>query len=1119
MNFKSNFNRTISGILSLAMTATVLPCFPVSAEDSVEKYPYTMFAASDAEGAITVNAGNFCVNGSVATNGTIVSSGNTNINGTRTEQANEEMLYIFDKIDSKYFTGSNVEEYTEDYILEEMNININNPVEVEGDATLTGNININSALKALENVELYGEVKNTNDSLIFSKYGDIIIESQNVNLNGLVYAPFGDVVITAQNLNLNNVVIIADTITFECPSVNANYSSGVAEFAGSVSDPLNIPFEEYKYLLDSDEDGLPDIIESQIGTDADNADTDGDELPDGYEMFETGTDPKLSDTDVNDIADGDEDLDKDGLTNYEEYVNNADPWQIDSDDDSLNDEDEVNNYGTNPAKKDTDDDGLEDAEEVYLGLDPLNPDSDGDGILDGDERFEQTIEQDICVDDDKIAAITKVSVTFNCPGVIDNQVTLENMYNVDVLSSNVVGMVGAPIDITSSVDFDNATITFNYDEALLNGTPEENLAILWYDETNDRYVILDEDTVVDVENNTVSYTTTHFSTYLVIDREVWYDCWRENIDYRNSPIVIETAYDISFVVDVSGSMAGDRLDRAKTALNTFIDAMYPCDNACLVKFDDYGSVVSKYGSSISELKSAVSSLYASGGTSTNSGLSKALEELSPNLSDYKTAMIILICDGDVEYNVATMVLINKAIINNIAIHTINVCDSASSILSEISEKTGGTYYIAKNSSEIASVMATLQQNTVSSIDMTDSDGDGLYDVYEVNGMKIQNGQIIKTDPYTADSDNDGMSDFDEIGGAPVNEVVKFFKSEYSCVLFEFKSNPLELDSDGDLDIDSIDPHPFIYKLNDCFIDKISDLEDLAYSYNDGKWDWLMKFTIDKEYWLSFMFIRHFANGEGEESNYVNSSNWSVAGGEIENEFVNYVYNHDLELYQYFENTNFIYANASGDLVDLKHLAATATVYIYKSDLLDSKYFSYEDYEEWYHFIKNLKIAYRNGRKRASTELFEHHFDNLGGWAGDLQTLMVDNYIYSDYDSFYSAIYNSIGDKSFKFDDLYADVDAYNVFVILEDEDEDSLKDAFSSYYDSGYNKRFTSFTNDWDEDRISDLVYIYTKNNYLGKIHWPLFERDGVIYNFSKEQSKAARDAFVDFLMERINNE
>ncbi len=117
---------------------------------------------------------------------------------------------------------------------------------------------------------------------------------------------------------------------------------------------------------------------------------------------------------------------------------------------------------------------------------------------------------------------------------MEKNVTIENTYNKDVLSSNVIGMVGVPVNITSDVEFDLATITFTYDESLLNGTPEENLAILWYDEVNNEYVILDSETVVDTENNTVSYTTTHFSTYLVIDREIWYNCFRKRIDYRNA---------------------------------------------------------------------------------------------------------------------------------------------------------------------------------------------------------------------------------------------------------------------------------------------------------------------------------------------------------------------------------------------------------------------------------------------------------------------------------------------------------------------------------------------------------------------------------------------------------
>src|SRR3989338_7226449 len=57
----------------------------------------------------------------------------------------------------------------------------------------------------------------------------------------------------------------------------------------------------------------------------------------------------------------------------------------DSDADGLFDIDEKK-LGTNPKKADTDNDGLNDYEEVNVyGTDPLNPDTDKDGIKDGDE--------------------------------------------------------------------------------------------------------------------------------------------------------------------------------------------------------------------------------------------------------------------------------------------------------------------------------------------------------------------------------------------------------------------------------------------------------------------------------------------------------------------------------------------------------------------------------------------------------------------------------------------------------------------------------------------------------------------------------------------------------------
>lgn len=97
--------RLLSGIVATAIATSMLPTLPAVAETG-EKYPYTLFAGSSTEGAITVNSGNFCINGNVATNGTIVSSGNMNVNGTKTENAGFDMIYIFDKIDTKYFSGT-----------------------------------------------------------------------------------------------------------------------------------------------------------------------------------------------------------------------------------------------------------------------------------------------------------------------------------------------------------------------------------------------------------------------------------------------------------------------------------------------------------------------------------------------------------------------------------------------------------------------------------------------------------------------------------------------------------------------------------------------------------------------------------------------------------------------------------------------------------------------------------------------------------------------------------------------------------------------------------------------------------------------------------------------------
>lgn len=857
--FKGKAKRLISGFVAAATAITMLPAIPAMAEE-LGRYPYTLFAGSSSEGAITTTASNFGVNGNVATNGTISAAGNMNINGTKTENAGLDMIYIFDKIDSKYFSGNNVEEHTEDYVLDELNINISEPTEVLGEAELTGNININTALKAFKDVTLNGEVKNTNDSVIYSKYGDIVIDSTNVNLNGLVYAPFGSVEVKAMNLNLNNVVIIADSIVFDCPNVNANYSTNAADFVGTVSEPLNIPKDEWQYmkdenenglpdffenfenwskLADTDGDGLPDSIEEYLGCDPNNIDTDGDGLNDYYEVFGTFTDPTKADTDENGVNDGDEDFDEDGLTNLEEFDNKTNPYIADTDSDGLSDGDEVNTYGTDPLVADTDGDGLDDGDEIVLGTNPLVQDTDGDGIIDSKEKFQQTFTHKVKNDD---CAVTEVIVDMECTGNINRTTTVESVMNVDILCTDVVGLVGEPFEIETTSEFDKATLTFKIDKNRLGEIPFDNLLFLWYNEEDNEFVELE--TMLDEANGTASITTTHFSKYMVVDQQAWFDNWRKIYERFEKLSTVNPSI-TAICVDCSGSMSWNDKnfttpDHSTTcyrnlAVKQFAEAMFVKDKTSIITFESSAREVCELTSDKELLKSKAN-FYSSGGTNANAAINIALQQLS-DVSGNKS--IILMSDGDINVSNSNLV---KAHNNDIRIYAVALGEGANSTaLKDCAEKTNGEFFIVKTADELETIYDKLSANNQLNFDyLSDTDGDGVPDDIEISGVPMPSGKLVFLDPTNPDTDNDGLSDGDEVGKMRRGFYVPSDVPDYAVTYkfsFDVTSDPTSVDSDEDGFDDECDPEPLTFNF---FINFGSDeyLEDVwsRFKSNDYIWD-------------------------------------------------------------------------------------------------------------------------------------------------------------------------------------------------------------------------------------------------------------------------------------------
>jgi len=132
---------------------------------------------------------------------------------------------------------------------------------------------------------------------------------------------------------------------------------------------------------DFDGDGLTNLQEYQAGTDPTNSDTDSDGMPDAWEL-QYGLDPLNS-------FDADADPDADGLTNLQEYQVGTNPLNPDTDFDGMPDGWEVQ-YALDPnnpsdADADPDADGLSNGEEHWFGTNPHNSDTDGDKISDGYE--------------------------------------------------------------------------------------------------------------------------------------------------------------------------------------------------------------------------------------------------------------------------------------------------------------------------------------------------------------------------------------------------------------------------------------------------------------------------------------------------------------------------------------------------------------------------------------------------------------------------------------------------------------------------------------------------------------------------------------------------------------
>lgn len=166
----------------------------------------------------------------------------------------------------------------------------------------------------------------------------------------------------------------------------------------------------------------------------------------------------------------------------------------------------------------------DDREEITADDDENSADEESsadDVSNDGETDFHRCIFR---INDDSRPEVAFVSLSGNCSEAAIRQTRFENLYGVNVIHSGVVGLVGAPVEVTYAEELDSPELTFYYNKDELRGVPEKNLIVLHYNEKDCCYDEL-MDFKLDTEKCSVSVGISETGVYMLADAYQWLACW------------------------------------------------------------------------------------------------------------------------------------------------------------------------------------------------------------------------------------------------------------------------------------------------------------------------------------------------------------------------------------------------------------------------------------------------------------------------------------------------------------------------------------------------------------------------------------------------------------------
>jgi tight adherence protein C len=203
---------------------------------------------------------------------------------------------------------------------------------------------------------------------------------------------------------------------------------------------------------------------------------------------------------------------------------------------------------------------------------------------------------------------------------------------------------------------------------------------------------------------------------------------------------------VVLAIDVSGSMAGAKLDQAKQSAITFLNTLGPTDNATLLAFNSNVIEVVPSTTDHGALEAGVNALQASGNTAAYDALYRAAEIVTAAPPNVRRVIILLTDGADTSSVYSARVAADVARQAAALVYTIGLGpDANDGVLTSLVEP-GGKYYKAPSETDLAGIYNAISQELSAQLFLSYNSNTRVSRTYQLVSVEVKytskDGQVI-----------------------------------------------------------------------------------------------------------------------------------------------------------------------------------------------------------------------------------------------------------------------------------------------------------------------------------------------------------------------------------------